>query len=253
LIEGIRALASTRLWWLNAGMAVLFALTGVVVLAGGDATYPTAALVGWYLMVRGATDVGISVMSRETDRTWGLLMVIGVLETGLGFAAASPWSRTVDLVLVALGGLAVLRGVADLLAALRLHEVAAAAATVLDLPPERAAGVAGYAAGRADGESAPVRTGPRHRASSKGATGRAATPSMEPPATFHDEVLRASADLDSMLALAGVTGAAVGAGLADSYEVPEVPDTPEGVELPRAGAEDTEPAATPAPETPTAG
>jgi uncharacterized membrane protein HdeD (DUF308 family) len=250
LTEAVRALAATRTWWLHAGMAALFAVTAVVVLASGDSTYATpAALVGWYLMVRGAADVAISMLTRETDRIWGLLMVVGVLETGLGFCAASPWWRTGDLVLTALGGLALLRGVADLVAALRLREESAAPAGVLDLPPERAAGLAGYAAGRTDYESAPVRTGPRHRASSKGVAGRAATPS----ATFHDEVLRASADLDSMLALAGMTGAAVGAALADTEDIPAVPDTPEGVELPWADGDDPEPVAAPQPEAPAAG
>jgi hypothetical protein len=51
------------------------------------------------------------------------------------------------------------------------------------------------------------------------------------PATdaFHQEVLRTTADLDAMLALAGVTGAGVGAHF-DDYDMPEVPDTPEGVD-----------------------
>jgi hypothetical protein len=42
-------------------------------------------------------------------------------------------------------------------------------------------------------------------------------------------VLRTTADLDAMLALAGVTGAGVMAGLPQFYDdLPEVPDTPEG-------------------------
>jgi hypothetical protein len=56
-----------------------------------------------------------------------------------------------------------------------------------------------------------------------------------PVDTFHDEVLRTTADLDAILALAGVPGANVGArpaGCPDGYVVPEVPDTPEGVEWP---------------------
>jgi hypothetical protein len=265
-------------------MALLFAVTAVVVLASGDSTgASTVALLGWYLMARGAADVVVSTLTRETDRIWGLLMVIGVLETGLGFFAASPLSRASDLALTVLGGLALLRGVADLVTALRLREIAAARADVLDLPPERAAGVAGYAAGHNDYEAAPGRTGPRHRASSKGRPGippdlpssfresdlpssfrESAQPSSfresaQPssfresaqPSSFHDEVLRASADLDSMLALAGVTGAAVGAGLAEYHDIPEVPDTPEGVEL--QPEINSEPAAAARPETPAAG
>jgi uncharacterized membrane protein HdeD (DUF308 family) len=241
--EAVRALAPTRTWWLNAGMAALFAVTAVVLWASGDGTATTpVALLGWYLMVRGAADVAVSMLTRETDRIWALLMVVGVLETGLGFCAASPLARTTDLALTVLGGLGLLRGVADLVTALRLREIAVASSDVLDLPPERAAGVAGYTAGRTDYEAAPSpavanekRTGPRHRASSKSKANPA-------PESFHDEVLRTSADLDSMLALAGVTGAAVGAGFTEPYDIPEVPDTLEGVED-----------AAPRPEAPAAG
>jgi hypothetical protein len=61
----------------------------------------------------------------------------------------------------------------------------------------------------------------------------------EPAGAFHDEVVRTTADLDAMLALAGVTGAGVGAhlgGYPNAYVAPEVPDTPEGVESPGGGA-----------------
>jgi hypothetical protein len=343
LTEGVRALAGTRTWWLNAGLAVLFAGTGGVLLTSADSSFTTpAALIGWYLMVRGAADVAVSMMTRETDRIWGLLMVVGVLETGLGFYAASPLSRTANLVVTVLGGLALVRGVADLVAGLRLREVSAVRAEVLELPPERAAGLAGYSAGRTDVDAAPaanpapVRTGPRHRAAPRspggrgsvagmselstppgpagpagtanpadaagstgwagtaspagstgwagtaspagstgwagtaspaGSTGWAGTAGAASPAgsagwagaagtaglegddgwsgtragaggeggpagssSFHDEVLRTTADLDAMLALAGVTGAGVAAGMAEHFEIPNIPDTAEGAE-----------------------
>jgi hypothetical protein len=234
LTEGVRALAGTKTWWLNAGMAVLFSVTAVVLLASQDSSFATpAALIGWYLMVRGAADVAVSMMTRETDRIWGLLMVVGVLEAGLGFFAASPLSRTADLVVTVLGGLALTRGVADLVASLRLREVGVVRADVLDLPPERAAGLAGYSAGLTDYVAAPpARTGPRHRATSRSlATTNDMTASVGAPessGSFHDEVLRTTSDLDEMLALAGVAGAGVGAGLAHRYEIPDVPDTVEG-------------------------
>ena len=55
-----------------------------------------------------------------------------------------------------------------------------------------------------------------------------------PAGSFHDEVLRTTADLDAMLALAGVTGAAVpgAAAQAAAAEQVEVPDTAEGAEMP---------------------
>ena len=345
LTEAVRALAGTRTWWLNAGVAALFAASGVIMLAQGGSSWTTpAALIGWFLMVRGAADVAISMVTRESDRIWGLLMVVGVAELGLGFFAASSFARTAELVIVVLGGAALARAVADLVASLRLREasVVSRAERLLELPAERAIGVAGYAAGMTDFEAdSPGRAGrPRHRAMARGsaagmadlsapgqsamstqtsagasagqvgsagshswgepigsgassgsaslgagssgesssaswdaaspAAGSSASWDAASPAaggsaswgsgtsgpassgdsswgnatgsggsgggSFHDEVLRTTADLDAMLALAGVTGAAVpgAAARAARDEQVEVPDTAEGAELPSA-------------------
>jgi uncharacterized membrane protein HdeD (DUF308 family) len=282
LTEAVRALAGTRTWWLNAGMAALFAATGVIMLAQGGSSWTTpAALIGWFLMVRGAADVAISMVTRESDRIWGLLMVVGVAELGLGFFAASSFARTAELVIVVLGGAALARAVADLVASLRLREasVVSRAGRLLELPAERAIGVAGYAAGMTDFEAgSPGRAGrPRHRAMARGSAagmadlsapgqsamstqasagagagqvGSAGSHSWGEPVgsgaaagsggagggSFHDEVLRTTADLDAMLALAGVTGVAVpgAAARAARDEQVEVPDTAEGAELPSA-------------------
>lgn len=306
LAEALRACAGARTWWINAGMAVLFAVTGVVLLAEADTSYTTpAALVGWYLMVRGAVDVAVAMMTRSTDRIWGLLMVVGVLETALGFFAASPYARTADLVVVVLGGLGVLRAVADLTTGLRLREMRAPRADVLELSPERAAGVAGYSAGLSDFDLQPSRGRPRHRAvprvspavgaartdgearadggvmwpagppvaaesvagggtaadvaaggvSATGgmaAAGYVAASGVAPAGgSFHDEVLRTTADLDAMLAMAGVTGAGVAVPL-PAYDGPQVPDTAEGAEVPdgpAAGRATADPAMTDRAET----
>ena len=63
------------------------------------------------------------------------------------------------------------------------------------------------------------------------------------PGRFHDEVLRTTADLDMMLAMAGVTGAAVGMSLAD--HLPVAPDPVDGVQSrlpPEAGLRIMDPA-----------
>ncbi|MEU7902461.1 DUF308 domain-containing protein [Actinoplanes sp. NPDC049118] len=268
--EVVRALAGTRTWWLNAGMAVLFTATGVILLMDNGSTWATpAALIGWYLMVRGAADLAISMMTRESDRIWGLLTVVGVAELALGFFAASSYARTAEVVILVLGGTALLRGLADLVASLRLRDVSSVDdERLLELTPERAIGVAGYSAGLTDFEAGrpPRGARPRHRAAPTTAAAAMSdlsaphnpglpgpeTPAAgpQPPASwetgqvasapggwqdsFHDEVLRTTADLDAMLAQAGVTGAmAPGpAARAAADERVEVPDTPEGAELP---------------------
>jgi len=210
LCEVVRALAGMRTWWLNAGMAVLFAATGAVVLADRGEAYTTPlSLVAWFLMVRGAMDVAVSVMNRGVDRTWGLVMTLGLVQAGLGFYAATPWAAAADPVIVTLGALAMVRGLADLTTSLRLREVAHAHHDVLELPPERQAGVTGYAAGQADFPENEQVSRARHRAES-----------------FHDEVLRTTADLDTMIKNAGVTGSG-GAQHRIPEKLPPVPDTPE--------------------------
>jgi hypothetical protein len=211
LCELVRALVGMRTWWLNAGMAVLFAGTAAVLPADRDQVYTTPlSLVAWFLMVRGALDVAVSVMNRGVDRTWGLVLTLGLVQAGLGFAVATPAVAAADPVIVTLGGLALLRALADLTTSLRLREVAHAHHDVLELPPERQVGVAGYAAGRGDyPAAAEPGSRARHRAES-----------------FHDEVVRTTADLDTMIKNAGVTGTG-----ASPHRVPEdlppVPDTPE--------------------------
>ncbi len=96
--------------------------------------------------------------------------------------------------------------------ALRLREVSAVRHDVLHLPPEREAGVAGYAAGLTDAEGQPRA---KHRA----------TPAA--PKTFHDEVVRTTKDLDTMIAQAGVTGTGEAAHRIPA-NLPPVPDTPAG-------------------------
>jgi uncharacterized membrane protein HdeD (DUF308 family) len=217
LCEAVRALAGTRTWWLNAGLAVLFTLIGVVVLVDRDSTYTTpASLVGWFLMVRGALDVAVSTLNRGVDRTWGLMLSLGVVQAGWGFFVSSPLARTADLLIVTLGAVGLLRSVADLVTALRLREVSAVRPDILELSPEREAGMSGYAAGLDDFESGPSKA--RHRA------GAAAAGPAQGPRSFHDEVVRTTRDLDTMIAEAGVTGSPMAAHRVPA-DLPPVPDT----------------------------
>ena len=223
LTEALRACAGARTWWMNAAMSLLFTATGVILLTAQTSSYTTpAALVGWYLMVRGAVDVAMAMMTRETDKVWGLIMVVGVLEAGLGFFAASPLSRTADLVVTIVGGLGLLRGVADLVTGLRLREVRAAHADVLDLPPERAAGLAGYSAGMVDFDVTPGRTAPRHRAMPRTATSSGTDPMWPGGPTEH--ALGAAGGAPAEVAEPGI--AAVG-GMAAAGYVAAGGDAPE--------------------------
>ncbi len=172
LCEIVRALVGSRTWWLNAGMAALFMTTAVVLLTAQDSSFTTpASLIGWFLLVRGAVDVAVATINRATERTWGLLMTVGVLQAALGFFSASPFARTGELLIVTIGAAGLLRAVVDLVTALRLREIHSVRQEVLQLPPERAAGVAGYSAGLTDYENLPASA--RHRATAPTGMGSA--------------------------------------------------------------------------------
>jgi hypothetical protein len=158
-------------------------------------------------MVRGAMDVAVSTMNRGADRTWGVMLSLGVAQTALGFYAAGPLARAADPVIMLLGGAGLLRAMADLVTSLRLREASRVPHDVLHLSPEREAGVAGYSAGISDYE---VQPRAKHRA------------------TFHDEVVRTTKDLDTMIAQAGVTGTADPAQRLPD-DLPLAPDSPESV------------------------
>ena len=229
LCEAVRGLAGTRTWWLNASMAVLFAATGALLLADRDSALATPeSLIAWYLMVRGALDVAVSIMNRGSDRTWGLIMTLGVVQAGLGFVAAGPWWRTADLVVVTLGALGMLRAIADLATSLRLREASHVRHEVLRLSPEREAGVAGYSAGLSAYPGASSAGRPRHRAIPAGTVVVAGGPPAGGGSpSFHEEVVRTTADLDTMIARAGVTGTGAASGRVPA-DLPPMPDTPEG-------------------------
>ncbi|MEU4691269.1 hypothetical protein [Actinoplanes sp. NPDC023714] len=286
--ELLRTLAGTRTWWLNAGLTLIFGATAAAtVFAPGSELATPAAMVGWYLMVRGAVDVAVGIMTRGSDRVWSLIVTVGVLETALGYFSAGPFAAAADLIVVTLGALAVLRAVADLVTSLRLRELAPVVRKeILELPPERAAGLAGYSAGHADFTAAPAVTKAGHTdltaasavtkaghadltaapaATKAGHADFAATPAatkaghadfVATPAgtkarhraedtvpavspaggnpdpagtTYHEHVVRTTADLDAMLLQAGITGPRAGtARHAEPADLPAVPDTPEG-------------------------
>jgi uncharacterized membrane protein HdeD (DUF308 family) len=214
--EVLRAMAGGQTWWLNAGMAALFAATGVLLMIDRDGSMTTpAALVGWYLLVRGAADIVTATLTRATDSTWGLMVVIGVAEAGLGFYSSSSSGRTAGVVIVMVGALALGRGLADLAMALDLRPATAPGGP----PADESVKAAGYAAGMTDFAAAQTaRPGrARHRAAGAAASALSSTTSS---AQQSDED-RAAADLDAMLALAGVSGAAVASSMTYLASAPE--------------------------------
>jgi len=72
--------------WLHAILGVLFIGGGVwAFIHPADAFYELAAILGFLLLLKGALDISVAVMTKELNDLWWLGLIVGVLEILLAF------------------------------------------------------------------------------------------------------------------------------------------------------------------------
>ncbi|HEX5587274.1 MAG TPA: DUF308 domain-containing protein, partial [Acidimicrobiia bacterium] len=114
----------------SGGWRVLAIIGGVLAIAAGIAALvwpgPTLVVVSifvaWYLLVRGAFDVAIS-LSHTHVRGWWMGLVAGIIAIGLGAWAIGNPDRSVLLFVTIVGIWAIFKGATDLVAAFTFREV----------------------------------------------------------------------------------------------------------------------------------
>jgi uncharacterized membrane protein HdeD (DUF308 family) len=112
------------------GWRVLTIIGGVLAIAAGIAALvwpePTLVVVSvfgaWYLLVRGAFDVGIS-LSHTHVRGWWMGLIAGIIAIALGAWAIGNPDRSVLLFVTIVGIWAIFKGVTDLMAAFAFRDV----------------------------------------------------------------------------------------------------------------------------------
>ncbi len=101
--ELLAAMATARDWqWSHALLAVLLVAGGVVALAWPDPTFAVVArIAAWYFLIKGLYDIVNSFIARRAERygaagedirgtaQWWMPLVIGALEIGVAFWAAT--------------------------------------------------------------------------------------------------------------------------------------------------------------------
>jgi uncharacterized membrane protein HdeD (DUF308 family) len=103
---------------------------GVLAIAAGIAALvwpePTlvvvSVFVAWYLLVRGAFDVGIA-LSHTHVRGWWMGLIAGIIAIALGAWAIGNPDRSVLLFVTIVGIWAIFKGVTDLMAAFAFRDV----------------------------------------------------------------------------------------------------------------------------------
>ncbi len=110
--------------WLHAVLGVVFIVTSAIAFFQPGGTFAMlAAFVGWYLLFKGLFDIVLAFATKNDNDAWWLLLIVGIIEVILGFWAAGRFGRSVALLIVFIGAIALTRGITDIVFAFRLRQL----------------------------------------------------------------------------------------------------------------------------------
>jgi uncharacterized membrane protein HdeD (DUF308 family) len=118
-------------WWklLNAVLAVVFIVTGIVAfIHPGDTFVALAAVFSFFLIFSGTFDIVQAISMRNEIEVWWLTLIGGIIELVLGFWAAGYYGRSAVLLIAWVAAFALIHGVRDIVSAFRVRELQHAAA-----------------------------------------------------------------------------------------------------------------------------
>ena len=116
---------STRGWKIvHAIVAVLFVSAGIWAIFRPHTAFATlAALIGFFFLVKGVFDLTVAFITRQIFDLWWLQLIIGILEIVLAFWVAGAFQRSVILLVVYVGIVALSRGITNLFLAFKLKDL----------------------------------------------------------------------------------------------------------------------------------
>jgi uncharacterized membrane protein HdeD (DUF308 family) len=116
---------STRGWKIVHGIVcVLFVSAGIWAIVRPHTAFATlAALIGFFFLVKGVFDLTVAFITREIFDLWWLQLIIGILEIVLAFWVAGAFQRSVVLLVVYVGIVALSRGLTELFLAFKLKDL----------------------------------------------------------------------------------------------------------------------------------
>ena len=114
--------------WLHGILGAVFIITGMIAFFRPGGTFAMlAAFVGWYLLFKGMLDIVLAFATKDANDAWWLYLIVGIIEVFLGFWAAGSFGRSVALLIVFVGAIALTRGITDIVLAFRLRSLSHAA------------------------------------------------------------------------------------------------------------------------------
>jgi uncharacterized membrane protein HdeD (DUF308 family) len=126
LVAGVNEFAaimvSTTGWKIWHGiLGVLFVIAGIWALVHPHTAFATlAALVAFFLLVKGIFDLTVSFMTKSYFDLWWVQLVLGILEILLAFWVAGSFRQQAILLVVYVGIVALTRGITEIFLAFKL-------------------------------------------------------------------------------------------------------------------------------------
>src|SRR4051794_40137703 len=122
--EFIEMGAVDRWKWLHAVIGVLFIIGGIAALTSPFQTFTIlASLIGFFLVLKGVFDFVLALVMRHDVDLWWLTLIAGIIEIAIGVWAIGYPGRSAALLLVWIGIGAIIRGVAEIVMAFRVHKL----------------------------------------------------------------------------------------------------------------------------------
>jgi uncharacterized membrane protein HdeD (DUF308 family) len=107
--------------WLHGVLGVLFLIGGVAAFVWPGRTFlAIAALVGWYLLLKGIVDIVVAVADRGAS-LWLLQLAVGIIEVLVAFWAIGYSGRSMVLLALWVGVAALGRGIGEIVLAFQIR------------------------------------------------------------------------------------------------------------------------------------
>jgi uncharacterized membrane protein HdeD (DUF308 family) len=110
--------------WLHAVVGVLFVIGGIAALTNPFQTFMVlAALIGFFLIVKGTFDFALAIAVRHEIDLWWLTLIAGIIQVVLGIWAMGYPGRSSALLLIWVGVGALVRGIGEIVMAFHVRKI----------------------------------------------------------------------------------------------------------------------------------
>jgi uncharacterized membrane protein HdeD (DUF308 family) len=121
--ELVTASAAPSWRWMYYLLGIISIIAGIMCFAWPGQTFLVlAAILAWYLLFKGIFDVVISFMIRAVDSEWWLTLIVGIVQIVIGFWAIGYEGRSIALLVIWVGAMALARGIINIVMAFKVRK-----------------------------------------------------------------------------------------------------------------------------------